>query len=287
MNRRVFLSVAGVGAALLAGCAGTPTEPTDGGAPSPTQESTPTATMRGPRAGDDLPADETPGDGYPPAFGATPAARSIDTASFRTVSRDGQEVPLAPVETAYYWYARGEARFADARGQGQYERSHVYGAVSSPANNTMSDDPLEGWPEDDRIVCYCGCPHHLSSIRAADLLNRGYTEVYVIEEGFWETEQHGKGWVPHDYPVAGANVASHPASHVIEGRVDDRFAGETAWARHVASDQVEATEIESDGRFALHLYFSGVGLDEAVTVETPAYRVTAPLSDLTSDVVTA
>jgi rhodanese-related sulfurtransferase len=270
MHRRAFLSAAGAGAAALAGCLG--------GAGGETPCSS-VDEMAGPKSSDDLPPEESPADGYPPEFGTTPDSCVVDPDSFATVSRGGQKVPLAPVQAAYYWYARGEARFADARGTGQYETSHVYGAVSSPANNTMDDDPVEAWPEDDRIVCYCGCPHHLSSIRAADLLDQGYADVYVIDEGFWE-------WTDRDYPVAGANVAARPGSSVIEGRVEERFAGETAWARHAPSDRMEATGIGADGRFALHLYFSGVGAGDAVTVETPAYSVTAPLSELTSGVVT-
>jgi rhodanese-related sulfurtransferase len=236
--------------------------------------------MQGPKASDDLPDDASPGDGYPPAFETTPDGCSVDPDSFETEPRDGEDVPLAPVEATYYWYARGEARFVDARGRGQYDTSHVYGAVSSPANNTMSGDPAETWPTDDRIVCYCGCPHHLSSIRAADLMGQGYTDVYVIDEGFFE-------WTDRDYPIAGGNVSDRPARRTIEGRVDPRFAGDTAWARHAASDQVEATEIASDGRFSLHLYFSGVTDDARITVETPAYHTTAPLGDLTSGVVSA
>jgi len=195
-------------------------------------------------------------------------------------------VPRAPVEAAYYWYARGEARFVDARGTGQYEASHIYGAVSSPYHGNLVEDPVESWPKDARIVCYCGCPHHLSSIRVADLLAAGYEEAYVIEEGFWETKRYGPGWVPKNYPIAEGGVESAPAARTIEGQVPARFAGETAWARHASSDQAEAAEIGADGRFALHLYFSGL-TDDEITVETPAYRVTAPLADLTGGVVTA
>jgi len=278
MNRRRFLAAVGGGAAAFAGCAGIP-----GGSGGATPCSS-LDDLQGPRASDDLPGDDSPADGYPPEFDTAPDSCSVDTDSFDTVSMDGQVVPRAPVQAAYYWYARGEARFADARGVGQYEASHVYGAVSSPAGNDMAEDPVESWPEDERIVCYCGCPHHLSSIRAADLMSRGYTEVYVIEEGFWETERYGEGWVPRNYPVAGSNVQFSRAG-TIEGRAPERFAGETAWARHPATDQVEATEISADGGFALHLYFSGVGDDDEITVETPAYRVTAPLGELTDGVV--
>ena len=290
MDRRAFLSAVGACAAALAGCTGSPTgtTPTTPGEPTRTAtvDSTPptdaesTPTMRGPRAGDGLPDDDTPDDGYPPTFDTMPASRSIDTASFRTISRDGEAVPLAPIEAAYYWYARGEARFADARGAGQYETSHIYGAAWSPYDGSRENDPAEEWSTDDRIVCYCGCPTHLSSIRAADLIANGYTDVSVIAEGFWE-------WTDRNYPIAGADVQSRPALRVIQGRVDARHAGETAWARHDPTGQVEATEIGPDGRFELHLRFADVDAAAEVTVSTPGYRVTAPLVDLTDGVVTA
>lgn len=283
VNRRAFLSTVGV--AAFAGCLGgtdgsTPAGGTDGATPTATTPCRSMGEIQGPTASDDLPDDTSPGDGYPPAFETTPESCSVDPDSFETEPRNGENVPLAPVEATYYWYARGEARFVDARGQGQYDTARVYGAVSSPANNTMSDDPVESWPVDDRIVCYCGCPHHLSTIRAADLMDQGYTEVYVIDEGFGE-------WTNREFPVAGEAVSSRPARRTIEGRVDARFAGDTAWARHAASNQMEATEIASDGRFSLHLYFSGVTDDAQITIETPAYRTTAPLGDLTSGTVSA
>jgi rhodanese-related sulfurtransferase len=268
MDRRAFLSLAGVSFAGVAGCLG------DGGGSTPT----PTATIRGPRTGQELPDDGTPADGYPPAFETTPRSRSFDVGSFDTVSRNGAEVPLAPIEAAYYWYARGEARFADARGPGQFASSRVYGAVSSPASG-VEDDPVDDWPTEDRVICYCGCPHHLSSIRAADLIDAGYENVAVIDEGFWE-------WTDRDYPIAGSDVESRPGIRVIEGSVAGRFAGETAWARHAPTEQTEATEIDADGRYVLELRFAGLGSGAEITVETPAYRVTAPIEELTAGVVT-
>lgn len=35
------------------------------------------------------------------------------------------------------------------------------------------------WPKDDRIVCYCGCPHHLSSIRGSQLIDDGGYELHL------------------------------------------------------------------------------------------------------------
>lgn len=108
MNRRTFLTATGtVTVTGIAGCLGTFTDGTTSSSPRDTV---------GPTTDDDLPPDDNPQDWYPPSFEQTPDQRSIDTASFETVDRDGVAVPLAPIEAVYYWYARGEARFADTRG---------------------------------------------------------------------------------------------------------------------------------------------------------------------------
>jgi rhodanese-related sulfurtransferase len=272
MKRRTYLS--GIAAAALAGCL----EGDDGADGTTTGETT--SVPEYDRNGQ-FPPDGDPTDGYPPGFDEAPDEREIDPSSFGTVTRDGVEVPLAPVDVAHYWYRRGETRMVDARGVEQYDTSHVHGAVLSPAGQGGSDgDLVVEWPEGDRIVCYCGCPHHLSSIRAAALVDAGYEEVYVIDEGFWE-------WHGRDYPMAGTELSASPYGHVVRGRAERRYAGETAWARHEPSGQREATTIGDDGRFSMTLRFVDVDRDSPVRVETPGYTVEAPLRRLVDGTVTA
>ena len=264
-TRRAFLTGVAAASAGLAGCFGG----TDGAA-------------TGPKNGDDLPRDQDPDDGYPPTFEAAPTSQSVNPDSFETTEVDGVSVPLAPVEDVYYWYASRDARFVDARGPSSYDRSHVFGAVLSPAPNGTEGnepDPVDQWPKNDRIVCYCSCPHHLSSLRAASLLSNGYKNVFVIDEGFRE-------WHDRNYPVAGQSAESLPPIRVIEGRTDAAFAGETVWARHLRSGQREATRIGTDGGYRLELPFADVTDSSVVAVRTPSYRVEAPLGELTADTVT-
>lgn len=265
-SRRAVLSAGGATLVGLAGCL----------------KLTGEADVNGPKNGDDLPQDRTPDDGYPPEFEQMPEERSIDVDSFETADVEGTAVPLAPIEDAYYWYARGEARFVDARGSSSYEQSHVYGAVLSPApdGGERKSDPVEQWPKGDRIVCYCSCPHHLSSLRASDLLSKGYETVLVVDEGFRE-------WHDRNYPLAGSQVESLPPIRVIEGRTGAAFAGQSAWARHPPSGQREATPIAADGTYRLELPFSDVTDSSVIAVNTPAYRVEAALGELTADVVTS
>ena len=265
MKRRTFLASGAASLSALASCLG-------GGGGKETATPWSGYSENTPTDGDT--------DGYPPKFDQVPKKRSIDTSSFDTKEEGGVQVPLAPIEATHYWYKRREARFVDARGPRSYQAAHVYGAVLSPAPKEYRapNDPVNDWPKDDRIVCYCGCPHHLSSIRASQLINEGYEKVYVINEGFGEWQRRG-------YPMAGNQVQSPPKKWVLRGVTDASYAGQNAWARHPDSEQVESTDIAEDGSYELHLKFYDVGPNSVVSVETPAYTVEGTLSELSAETI--
>jgi len=274
MNRRTFAVAAGGALTGLAGCLGeTPSggtdTTTDGGSDAGGGTGTPQATASG------LPADV---DGYPEEVQAKPEDRTVDASGLDTVEEGGVDVPLLPVGDAHVWWAYRRARFADARGPDQYENSHIRGAVLSPAPEDMrgSDDPVTSWGTADRIVCYCGCPHHLSSIRASQLIRAGYENVYVIDEGFFE-------WTDLDYPVTGNGGGI--SEFVVRGDVHAKHAGENAWVTPADSDQLESTDIAADGSFELHCKFVDVTQDTRLRVDTPAWSATGTVRDLTSGTV--
>ncbi|WP_435099327.1 rhodanese-like domain-containing protein [Halarchaeum sp. P4] len=280
MDRRDFIAALGAsGLGALSGCGGLPgnrvmsDDPPEGcGVPD----------SFGANRGS-LPADETPTDGIPPAVSETPPSRDVDPTSFDTYTANGTEVPLVPVEVARYWWLRGAARFADARDPALYDRSHVYGAVLSPAPGIPYDgcDPATYWPDGDRIICYCGCPHHLSSLRAAALIEEGFEKVYAIDEGFWEWHRRG-------FPVAGERPEWAPTREfIVKGTTDPKYANQTAWIRVPAENQSEATKIGPDGNFTLEPKFSGVSPATPVVIETPEYTVNTTLQNATSGVVAA
>lgn len=288
-TRRRFIHAAGASAVFaLAGCSsdgngsgstedgGTPTEGTE----SPTATGTENDEYVGPRNGDDLPKDPNPKDGYPPEFESVPEERDIDTDSFETLERGEYEIKLVPTDVAYYWYVRGEARFADTRSESEFEVSHVFGSVLSPAGDgvDLPDDPALEWPQGDRIVTYCDCPHHLAALRAASLKNRGYEEVYALDEGFGD-------WRDRNFPLAGEDVGRVPPVRVINGKTPQRHEGEYAWAYHEDSDQREATPIQADGSYELRTKFVDVNADSTVRVETPAYNVTGTFEELTAGTI--
>lgn len=219
-------------------------------------------------------------DGYPQKQNNSTTAISADTSSFPVRPTNGIEVPLAPIDVVHNWYVRHEARFADARGETQYKKAHIKGAVLSPAaEGQTQNDPAEQWPKSDRIITYCACPHHLSSLRAANLINQGYEEVYALDDGFL-------AWMDKNYPVEGSQATQQPKMRYIAGSTDPQYAGESVWAYHRPSGQREATQIKSKGNYRIQLPFYDVSGDSPIEIETPGYTIEKSLSALTSKKIT-
>jgi rhodanese-related sulfurtransferase len=197
-----------------------------------------------------------------------------------TTTDDGVEVPLVPIDDAIEWYrADNDTVFADARSPTAYQRAHIEAAVLSPAPDGQEDgDPLADRSTDTRIVTYCGCPHHLSAMRGATLIENGYVDTYAIDEGFG-------AWIDRGYPLAGDAVEQRPDVYEIRGRTDATHAGEYAWARHDPSGQREAVPIADDGGFTLEIKFYDVTRDSEIRVTTPAAETEQPLGQLLGDVV--
>ncbi len=216
-------------------------------------------------------------DGYGPEPETEPDAQSIDTSTYETQTFDGVDVPLAPIEDVFYWYQRQEARIADARGSDQYERAHIAGAPLSTAPDGGSNDPVVDWSQDDRIVTYCGCPHHLSGLRAASLIDNGYENVYALDDGFG-------AWVDRGYPLEGSAVSDDRATYSIQGQ-STAAPGEMVMLEQVDADRLEAAPIANDGSYTLQLHYAG-STDSRFRVEAPDYTVEGTLAELTSTTVT-
>ncbi|ELY78953.1 rhodanese-like domain-containing protein [Natrinema pallidum] len=220
------------------------------------------------------------GDGYGPGSESEPEERSIDPSSYETQTFDGVDVPLAPIDDVYYWYQRQEARVADARGADQYEKAHIAGAALSTAPPyTPDDDPVADWSKDQRIVTYCGCPHHLSGLRAGKLIENGYENVYALDEGF-------NAWVDRGYPLEGSEVSQKRTTYEIRGQADATDAGEMVMLKQLDADRAEAAPIADDGSYTLQLHYAG-STDSRFRVAAPDYTIEGTLKELTSDTVTA
>jgi rhodanese-related sulfurtransferase len=125
--------------------------------------------------------------------------RDIDRSRFKDYDVEGTTVKLIPLDIAYYWYNTKKARIVDTRVRSQYEAVHVEGAAHSPAPKGGKNDPLDEVEKSDRIITYCTCPHHLSTLRAANLLDNGYKGPYALDPGF-------DPWVKKEYQIAGTDA---------------------------------------------------------------------------------
>lgn len=130
------------------------------------------------------------------------SSRDVSPNEFETYTATNEantEVRLVPLEIARYWYHTRKARFIDARTASQFQESHIAGAAFSPAPEGGDEDPTDSWIKNERIVAYCTCPHHLSGIRAGNLLESGFTGAYVLGPGM-------QPWAENGYPTAGTQA---------------------------------------------------------------------------------
>lgn len=191
----------------------------------------------------------------------------------------GVDVPLVPVADAYEWYKNDEVRFADARTRTQYGERRIKGAVFSPAADAgdIEDDPVEEWSTDTRIVTYCACPHHLSSQRAASLIDAGYEHTYAIDEGLG-------GWINSGYPLEGSAIDAEWELYKIDGTTDSEYAGEMVSLNQIDANRTEIAPVQDDGSYTLQLHFSG-STDSQFRVEAPDYTVKGTLEELTNSTI--
>ncbi|WP_255169340.1 rhodanese-like domain-containing protein [Natrononativus amylolyticus] len=223
------------------------------------------------------------GDGYAADSDDVPEERSIDTSGYETMDFGGNDVPLAPIDDALYWYKRQEARMVDTRGEDQFNDSHITGAALSPAAKAVEgdfdDDPVADWDTSDRVVTYCDCPHQLAGIRASLLIDDGFEEVYAIDEGFVP-------WRENNYPTDGVNASMDLPAYTLHGVADAAHTGEFVWVSDTVADQHEIARIADDGSYEMTLRFSGLEDDSLLSLEAPDYALEATLADLTSGPIT-
>ena len=212
--------------------------------------------------------------------GAVAAAGCLGGSGYETTEVNGESVPLAPTDDAYDWYENGNLVVVDARSRTEWEHTRIAGAVWSPApEGQQGSDPVEQYSEDRRILTYCGCPHRLSTQRAASLIADGYEEVYALDKGI-------RDWIDQQYPIEGENVAQRLPTYEIQGETSSDAAGEEVWVREPQSGQREPSIIGSDGSYEVTFHFVEIDESTPLTVETPEYEVRAPLGTLTGTTVT-
>ena len=115
--------------------------------------------------------------------GGTPADLAADLREGRFVS----------VERVVQSITAGEELVVlDARPGSDYLLGHISGSVSVPFYRMT--DALKLLPQDRWIVTYCGCPHTLSGEATDSLLAAGFTQVAVLDEGYYT-------WLGNGHPT--------------------------------------------------------------------------------------
>ncbi len=137
----------------------------------------------------------------------------------------------------------------DVRGKISYDEGHIKGALDKglPITPAMA----MGIPKNAKIVTYCGCPHHLSSIGAEQLSQMGYTDIHVLDEGYWY-------WKDHNYPMAQV-TNSKVTEMIVSGTLmkDNKpVVDKDIYIRHMKTGQLEATRTDAKGYYKMtsHIY---------------------------------
>jgi rhodanese-related sulfurtransferase len=155
------------------------------------------------------------------------------------------------------------AIFVDVRSRFEYNAEHIQNAVSFPYKAISMTNQFP-FPKDKELIMYCGCPHHLSGMSAEILKKQGYSDVKVINEGYW-------GWKQMGFPIIqGPPEALKRISQAVDGRLVDAqqkpLAYHDVFVEHVPTGQLEATRTDANGNFHMQLHFASVNENEKLVL---------------------
>jgi len=143
----------------------------------------------------------------------------------------------------------------DVRSAYAYQMEHIKGAQSLPIQEISYASVLTSLPKNTTIVTYCSCPHHLAEMAYQVLKQRGFTSVWVLDEGI-------PGWKKEKYPLEGT-IANKPftvywvigyvygPNHVAKSGVEVR-------AYQEKTQQLEIDKTDAHGFYAMQLRFYGL-----------------------------
>jgi len=85
---------------------------------------------------------------------------------------------------------------ADARATSDFLTRHITDAISLPFYNVARY--ADRLPRDVWIIAYCGCPHAASGRTRDELAGLGFTNIAVLDEGYFVWKDRGYGVDPPD-----------------------------------------------------------------------------------------
>jgi len=139
----------------------------------------------------------------------------------------------------------------DVRSRVEFDELHIETAHSLPYGKfdetTLAS--IDGLTLDSPIVTYCGCPHTLSGFAAEQIARFGYTDVRVLNEGFFY-------WRDNGYPVRGQNTQATTRIEFAGTLVADSkpLANKAIFLRNTRNGQLEAAVTDSSGHFATEFH---------------------------------
>lgn len=148
--------------------------------------------------------------------------------------------------------------FLDVRGTSAYSEEHIKGALDAPLM-MLRRGKIPDLDKKATVVTYCGCPHAMAEDAAGILVAAGFSNVIVLDDGFY-------AWKDRGYPIEKAKVPKKFRKMKFEGKVGDlSLAGKKIEVVEPVSDQREIATIGTDGHFALHMPFYGEIKNQQVT----------------------
>lgn len=169
---------------------------------------------------------------------------------------------LIKAKTASELLAKNKALFIDVRSRPEFNAEHIQGALSYPYTVIKTAKDLPFKPA-DKVILYCGCPHHLSGLSAEILKTKGFKDVHVIDEGYW-------GWKEFGFPIMLNPDAPSKLSMDVEGiarQNGQALAYKDVFLLHPETGQLEATRTDREGNFRMALHFRGVDLSDQVVFQ--------------------
>jgi len=176
--------------------------------------------------------------------------------------------PRISVDMAKSLYDGGVAVFVDVRGKHSYLQEHISRAIWFPVAELRKGN-LPPVPKTTLLVVYCACPHSLADEAYELLTEKGFSQVYVLEEGYF-------GWKEKGYPIKVGGTLPYtpfPISGVVEGGKG----GETIRVIHLPSGEEEVGTLTKGGRFTLTLHLYGAKEGEELEIQYKKERWRVPL----------
>ncbi|MBF2054673.1 MAG: rhodanese-like domain-containing protein [Candidatus Sericytochromatia bacterium] len=164
---------------------------------------------------------------------------------------------LIKAQNAYEIVKQRIPLVVDVRSRVEYNAEHIKGAISYPYQVIRTSNQFP-FGKDRQLLLYCGCPHHLSGLSAESLKEKGYTNVKVIDEGYW-------GWKHFGFPIVLNPNAPKQMSMDVEGQLMQNgvaLAYQDIFLLHPETGQLEATRTNSQGAFKMGLHFRGLNPDD-------------------------